>query len=198
MVSWKYTFFDECEPIEMRDPLAEVLGAVEEGEVLEYGYGDVVRMAGHSCPTVSGAFIVTRRALRELYGDETPVRGDVKVTLKGGPTRGGYGPMSQVISLITGACGEEGFGGLRGFSSRRNLLLFDREDLQRNAFVFERVDTGERVEVVYDPSGLPADLEMNVLLGKVLEDSASEVERERFHDQWQGCVREVLEARKPN
>lgn len=197
MVTWKYGFFDEVEPVEMRDPLSEVLGAVEEGEVLEYGYGDVVRMAGHSCPTVSGAFRVARAALDALYGEgEVPVRGEVRVTVKGGPTDGGYGPMSQVISFITGACGPEGFGGLRGFSSRRDLLVFDRDDLRKGTFVFERIDTGDAVEVVFDPSSVKADPEMYGLLDRVVGGDASREERDRFHDLWQDRVRRVLEAER--
>jgi len=206
MVEWRYDFFEELEPIRMRDPLTEVLGAVAEGETLDYGYDDIVKMAGHSCPTVSGAFRVTKRALEELYGDKTPVRSQVKVTLKGGPEDGGYGPMSQVISLITGACGDEGFGGLSGFSSRKNLLIFDRDDLKRNTFVFERIDTGDTVEVKYDPRSIPGDPKMNTLLGKILRDEASKDEKAEFREMWQGRVRkvltaddsEILEVRKPN
>lgn len=33
----------------MYDPLAEFLGAAE-GGLIEYGYADAVKLAGHSCP----------------------------------------------------------------------------------------------------------------------------------------------------
>ncbi len=45
-------FFDEVPRISLYDPLAEFLGATE-GGILEYGYFDAVRLAGHSCPTVA-------------------------------------------------------------------------------------------------------------------------------------------------
>lgn len=194
MPMWKYDFFDRVEPIEMRDSLSEVLGAVGEGGTLEYGYGDAVKTAGHSCPTVAGAFRVTAAALDELYGDEVPERGGVRVTLKGGPEDGGYGPMSQVISLITGACGLEGFDGLGGYSVRKGLLVFDQEDLQRNTFVFERIGTGDEVVVRYDPGSVEPDPEVRELLKPVLRGDASSEERERFHDLWQDRVRRILEA----
>mgnify|MGYP003492414693 FL=1 len=45
----------------MRDPLAELLGAAEGGR-LEYTYADAVKLTGHSCPTVAGAWLATRQA----------------------------------------------------------------------------------------------------------------------------------------
>ena len=47
-------FFDEVPSISLYDPLAEFLGAAEDG-ILQYGYVDAVRLAGHSCPTVASA-----------------------------------------------------------------------------------------------------------------------------------------------
>ncbi len=72
-------------PILMREPLAETLGALESAGVVEYGFVDVVKMAGHACPTVSAAYLVCQLALDELYGSEMPVRGDISVTVYGGP-----------------------------------------------------------------------------------------------------------------
>ena len=43
----------------MRDPLARFLGAAEDG-VIEYTYADTVKLAGHSCPTVASAYLMTR------------------------------------------------------------------------------------------------------------------------------------------
>ena len=52
-------FFDKVPPIVIADPLAEFLGATE-GGLLEYRYVDAVKLAGHSCPTVAGAWLMTR------------------------------------------------------------------------------------------------------------------------------------------
>ncbi|NMQ29678.1 hypothetical protein E4Q23_19010 [Candidatus Accumulibacter phosphatis] len=46
--------FQSAPRITVRDPLARFLGAAEEG-VIEYGYGDAVKLAGHSCPTLVSA-----------------------------------------------------------------------------------------------------------------------------------------------
>lgn len=45
-------FFADIPKIVMRDPLAALLGAAQDG-VIEYAYLDAVKLAGHSCPTVA-------------------------------------------------------------------------------------------------------------------------------------------------
>ena len=75
-------FFDAVPRIRVRDPLAQFLGAAAEG-VFEYGYVDAVKLAGHSCPTVAAAYLLTRAALRALYPDALPERGGVRVELQG-------------------------------------------------------------------------------------------------------------------
>jgi len=71
-------FYDAVESIKVVDPLSNVLGAFEAGEY-EFNYLDVVKSAGHSCPTVAGAYIITQAALNVLYPNERAVRGNIKV-----------------------------------------------------------------------------------------------------------------------
>ena len=73
-------FFDAVPPIVVVDPLAEALGAVEDG-IVEYRYADAVKLAGHSCPTVACTWLMTRRALQTLYPAALPRRGDMRVEL---------------------------------------------------------------------------------------------------------------------
>ena len=49
----------------MHDRLAEFLGAAD-GGVIEYRYVDAVKLAGHSCPTVAGAYLLTSKVLSGL------------------------------------------------------------------------------------------------------------------------------------
>ena len=42
-------FFDDVPPIVLRDPLAEIPGAAENG-LIEYRFADAGGLAGHSCP----------------------------------------------------------------------------------------------------------------------------------------------------
>jgi formylmethanofuran dehydrogenase subunit E len=189
---WRQGFFDRVEPIRLADPLSYVLGSQKEGATFVFKYSDAVKLAGHSCPAVSGAYKLTARALTALYQDKLPVRGGVRVLIKGGPEQLAYGPQSQVISLITGAAGEAGFKGLRGLFSRNKKLVFDTEDFQFNTFIFQREDTGKTVKVVYNPDKVPVDPEINRLMPLVLDGTASEEEKDRFIALWQGKVKKIL------
>ena len=71
-------FFKTIETIKVQDPLSQVLGAFSDGEY-EFSYLDVVKSAGHSCPTVAGAYLITLEALKALYKDQRAIRGDIKV-----------------------------------------------------------------------------------------------------------------------
>ena len=49
-------FLYDVKPIKFKEPLAETLGAFkEDGPDLEYTFIEAVKMAGHACPTVTGA-----------------------------------------------------------------------------------------------------------------------------------------------
>lgn len=190
---WRQGFFDEVEPIRLREPLAHILGAQDESEPFVINYTDAVLVAGHSCPAVSGAYKVTQKALKALYGDELPVRGEIRVLIKGGPGDLAYGPQSHVISLITGAAGATGFKGLGGRYGRNGRLYFDSNDVEFNAFIFQREDTGKAVKVVYNPQALPpGDPRMNDLVPLVLRGVATREQKDLFAALWQGNVRRIL------
>lgn len=200
---WKQNFFDNVESIALNDPLSWILGAQDEGEPFVFTYKDTVKMAGHSCPAVSSAYKVTALALKALYGDETPVRGDIRVTIKGTLDHLAYGPQSQVFTFITGASGATGFKGLQGKYSRKDLLSFDG-DFQFCTYIFERADnsksTGKTrdgfqnktVKVTYDPTKLTEDPKLGEVMPKVMNDSASTEEREEFQALWQAKVKSIL------
>ena len=190
--AWLQDFYKDVAPIRLKDPLSHVLGAQSEDEVFVFHFTDAVQLAGHSCPAVSGAYKITEKALKALYGKETPVRGEIKVLVKGGPTDLAYGPQAQVISLITGACGVTGFKGLGGRYSRNGKLFFDKKDVQFNTFIFQREDTGKTVLVTYSPQTLPQDPRMNELVPKVLKGTATKKEKDLFISLWQGNVRRIL------
>ncbi|MBI5562272.1 MAG: hypothetical protein HY894_05385 [Deltaproteobacteria bacterium] len=189
---WRQDFFELVEPIRLKDPLAYILGAQRDGEPFVFNYTDAVMCAGHSCPAVSGAYKVTAKALAALYGDQLPVRGEIKVLIKGGPTDLAYGPQAQVISFITGASGVTGFRGLGGAHGRNNKLAFDAKDVQFNRYIFQREDNGKAVRVLYNPQALPQDARMNDLVPLVLRGIASTEEKDLFISIWQGNVRKIL------
>src|SRR4030066_2594028 len=116
-------FFDAVPKISLYDPLAEFLGATE-GGILQYGYFDAVRLAGHSCPTVASAYWATCKALDFLYPDAMPVRGDIRVEFRQDSTSGVTGVIANVVSMLTGATADTGFKGIAGRFSRCDRLFF--------------------------------------------------------------------------
>lgn len=182
-------FFDNARKITVHDPLAELLGAADKG-LIEYSYTDVVKLAGHSCPTVAGAYLMTLKALKVLYGNDIPERGGVRVQFRDGPQSGVTGVIANVVSLITGATSDTGFKGLAGQHDRRNLLFFNMPIT--GEICFQRVDTGASVIVAYHPEIVPSSPGGMQLLQKLLSGVAREDEKHRFADIWQGRVEQIL------
>lgn len=189
---WKQHFYDEVEPIELKEPLAVFLGAIEEKGSFIFTYTDAIKLAGHSCPAVSGAYKITQKALKALYGDETPVRGEISVRVLGSVDHGANGPISQVISLITGAAPETGFVGLGQNFIRKNKLVFDEKNEEANTFVFTRDDNQKTVKITYHPERIPQDENMSGLFTKCIVGTATLKQKERFKEIWQDRVRTVL------
>lgn len=182
-------FFSRIPTITLRDPLAELLGAADEGQI-EYSFADAVRLAGHSCPTVAGAWLMSCRALRTLYGSETPVRGDVAVALHERLDTGVAGVIASIATLLTGAAGDGGFKGLGGQYVRRGLLSFGAAEVV--GMRFTRLDTGAAVDAIFRPQGVAADPRLGELLPLVISGSASGGERELFGKLWQDRVKRLL------
>jgi hypothetical protein len=190
-------FLDQVEQIKMKDPLAVALGAMDKEEPFVYGYEDAVKTAGHSCPAVSGAYRLTLIALKHLHGDEIPVRGNIKVTFRGDIGYKVNGPISQVVTLITGAAGESGFHGLGGGKfNRYNLLTFD-ENSEAPAgavcsAIFERIDNGKSVEVSYNNSMLPANPKMGELMPLSVSGTGTDEQIKEFGKLWHERIKVVL------
>ena len=182
-------FFARIPAITLRDPLAELLGAAE-GGLIEYHFADAVRLAGHSCPTVAGAWLMTVRALRALYGEEVPVRGDLRVALGETSDSGVAGVIASIAGLLTGAAGDGGFKGLGGRYGRRNLLRFGVAGV--GGLAFTRLDTNVAVDCILRLETVPADPRLGGLLGAILGGTADNSARRLFGELWQARVRRIL------
>ena len=180
-------FFDNVEKIKVYDPLAEFLGSFEKG-IIEYSFVDIVKATGHGCVTVAGAYLVTLTALKQLYKEELPERGKVKVELPQNANEGTQGVIASVITHITGATYDRGFKGLNGRFSRTNLLFFNC-DIPSFAR-FTRIDTEKSVDVFYFPQKL---VSPGNVLGKMLSLSPSDKEFKKYQNQWLEIVKTVLE-----
>lgn len=183
------TFFDAAPVIELYDPLSEFLGASSDGSI-EYRYADVVRFAGHSCPTVACAFLMTRAGLNALYPDALPRRGELRVEMRERASDGVSGVVAGVAGFITGAAQEGGFKGIGGRFKRRGLLEFGVA--MRAEMRFTRTDNGEAVELEADASVAPPDPQLGFLLPACVNGTAGASDAERFRTSWQARVRALL------
>ena len=182
-------FFDVIPGISLYDPLSEFLGA-SEGGVLQYGYLDAVRLAGHSCPTVASAYWSTCKALAFLYADTLPVRGDIKVEFSQGSTSGVTGVIANVVSMLTGAMSENGFKGIGGHFDRRNKLFFTVN--MPGEIRFTRLDTKQSVTVASNLQHVPASPRVPMLLANCINNTATQEEITEFRQLWQERVRSIL------
>ena len=182
-------FFDQVEPIQLEDPLSNFLGAFEEG-LMEITYLDCVKLAGHSCPTVAGAYLMAKKGLAALYGNELPRRGSIRVSLHENEAEGVTGVIGNVIAFIAGANGIGGFKGIGGHFARNNLLHYDVP--MEGEVTLTRTDTNHSVTLNYNPSIIPADPAMQPLMGKSLQGLASAGERKKFGQLWQARVEKIL------
>jgi len=182
-------FYTKVETIKLYDPLSDFLGAFHDG-IIEIHYIDCVKLAGHSCPTVAGAYLITLQGLKALYPDTLPQRGSIQVCIKEDRTNGVTGVIGNIISFITGASDEAGFKGIEGNFSRNNLLTYNEPII--GEIKFTRMDTAESVIVSYDPLCIPPDEQMKPLMIKTLQEIASDEEKQTFQTLWQKRVENIL------
>ena len=183
-------FYDEVEPIKVVDNLSALLGTFENGEY-QFCYKDVVKSAGHSCPTVAGAYIMTHFALKALYGESRAVRGDVFVEFKEDLEDGVAGVIANVISQITGATDKSGFKGLGGKFARHSLMSFNADI--SSSVRFTRVDNEKSVDVFYDISKIKPSPKMQPLMQKIMKGDATIDEKKEFGLLWQDRVERIFQ-----
>lgn len=139
--------------IRIHEPLSQHLGGPPETIDFELSLLDCARLSGHLCPTITGAFLMTKAAVEALFPDtKACVRGLLEVELASQADEGVTGPISHVMSYITGAWDHSGFKGLQGgLHSRKYLMRFGSGVCAKGQARFTRVDTRASVVVSYHP-----------------------------------------------
>ncbi|CAH1668868.1 conserved hypothetical protein [Hyphomicrobiales bacterium] len=185
------SFFSEAPRLKVRDPLSAFLGASEDG-VLNYSYEDAVRLAGHSCPAVAGAYLMVIGGLAYLYDEDLPERGGIEVFMRSERDQGTTGVLASVATLLTGAAAETGFHGIgpaRRFA-RRGMLHFGAEI--EGVMALRRRDTGAGVVVDIDTGAVPHAAEMAAVMPLAISGEADAAASAGFAALWQDRVRRML------
>lgn len=151
-----------------------------------------MRLCGHSCPTVAGAYLMVIK-VKALYGEELPERGGIEAAMQGTRDEGTVGVTASVVQLLTGAAPETGFGGIgmQGRFARRNLLSFGAGEIN-GTLTLRRKDNGKTVAVSLNAALQPFAPQMRDIMPKAVGGSASAKELERFGQLWQARVKAFL------
>ncbi len=182
-------FFDTIETITMQDALSNFLGTFEDG-IVEFSYLDVVKSAGHSCPTVAGAYLMAQMGLKALYLGEIPQRGEIFVSFSEDCAEGVAGVIANVFTQITGATEKFGFKGIGGNFVRHDLMKFN--DIISSSVKLQRLDTGKSIEVVYNPSVINTNSLQSQLMEKILKKTATQDDKILFGKIWQEKVADIF------
>lgn len=181
-------FFEEIEKIALYDDLAKFLGLNDDG-VIEFSYLDIAKSAGHSCATVAGAYLSGLKGLQALYGQELPQRGYIMVEIRRGTTDENAGVVGSVLSIITGATNDYGFGGIpNGKYNRRGLLLFNADI--KSDICMTRLDTGAKIYIDYLPHKIVKPME---ILMSAIKPDAKEEDIESFPKRFQDMVKMIFD-----
>jgi len=139
---------------------------------------------------VAGAWLMTVRGLRALYGSAIPARGNIAVALHENLDSGVAGVIASIATLLTGAAGDGGFKGLGGRHVRRGLLKFG---LAGSAgMTLTRLDTNASVNCTFRPNLVLADPRLGELLPGVVHGTATAMEMRLFVELWQDRVKRIL------
>lgn len=165
--------------INIKEPFAQFLEADKEEFEFQISLLDVVRFAGHACPAMIGAFLISQRAIAELYPESlTLVRGDIKIEINAPVELGATGPISNVFSMIFGAWEKSGFGGLQGNFKRRDLLSYNVKDVPFGNYRFTRIQTGKSIVIAYNAS---------------LANIKGEADAATFQEMWRVKIKNIIE-----
>ena len=184
-------FFDQVEPLRLFDPLADFLGALEDGQI-EITYLDLVKFAGHSCPTIAGVYLMAKLGLEQLFED-LPTRGEIEVHIKGPKSEGVNGVIGNTLAYICGVSDEAGFKGIGGKFDRSNKLFYNAPIQEEVAL--RRSDTGMKVELSYDPSIVPPEPKMKELMQKLITGQGGPEDKKEFGQLWQKRVEKILTSK---
>ena len=182
------SFFDEIETLILKDELAKFLGVNSDG-IIEITYLDIVKVAGHSCGTVAGAYLIALKGLKALYKHEIPQRGEIKVEIKKATSEDNAGVVGFVLSNITGATTDYGFGGIPGNKFNRRNLLFYNAPINTDVR-FTRLDNGKQIGINYHPYKVVNP--MQILMSAIGPDATPELKK-TFPERFQKMVKTIFD-----
>lgn len=181
-------FYGQAPTIEVKDPMSALVGSLPEWQTLTLHLTDVALYTGHVCPGIASGYMLTKKALKALYPNSTPERGQICVAAMA-PS-----DLLDVASYITGA---------RAFYGRDEINAFDLaidptlkpKRPGKFVMVFQRKDNGKAVKAVFNkfklmPKGKAKGIK--AFLQKMLQGKVSKKEKEQKWAKIQSMVKRIL------
>jgi hypothetical protein len=182
-------YYEQVEKIKIYDPLSRTLGSLEDG-IIEFSFIDLVKVAGHGCPTVGGAYLMAAAGLKYLYQNDLPCRGKIELHLRTSKEIKTTGVIANIIGTIIGASDEGGFKGLGGLYARNNLVKFNQTF--DGDILLKRIDNGKSVSISYHPEIVPGNPNTSKLLSKILEQESTISEEIEFQKYWNERLEKIM------
>lgn len=187
---WTQDHISVVPPMMFKDPFLELLG--QTNKPIPYLYSEVVKLAGHSCGATAGAWNMTEKAMKALYPEGLPVRGQIKITAPGPADEWFVGVFGEIFTYLTGAAPESGFPGAEfGEDYNRRYLLTYKDEASgtpppQMEWIFERTDTGKKVGVKFDVMKVmpPATPDRQEMSGKLVRGEATPEEAADWIKYW--------------
>lgn len=181
-------FFDSIEKIVLKDELLIFLW-VNNDWLIDFSYKDIVKTAGHSCWTVAWAYLIAQKWLKELFWNENPNRGKIKVEIKKAPTDDNAWVIWCVLSNITWATTNYWFWGISTWEFNRRNTLFYNVDIESDVKLTDLI-TWKSVEINYRPWRIVNP--MKILKSAIWPD-ATELDKKTFPIKFQAMVKTIFE-----
>ncbi len=146
---WKKEIYKKAGTIEFTEPELFEHGTTENiaKSIIYFDVYDVIKLRGHICPGSLAGFLMTKKAMKKLYPDSLPVRGNMEIKASS-PS----GPVD--IAVILTRSGEH------ALLTPKPHDFFDTS-LKSNkglVIVFKRKDTGKSVKATFEKPKVIASL----------------------------------------
>jgi hypothetical protein len=198
---WTQDYIVKVPPIMMYEPFYKIFGQTT--KPVPYRYEEAVKISGHSCGAIAGAWTIVRKGLEALYPDEIPVRGQIVIYVPGAEDQWHLGVFGEVMTYVTGAAPITGFTGSEfgredDIFMRRNKMIFTEKTTPTEKWemewIFERTDTKKRVGVIFDVRKIkPSASKARIAMGaKIAKGEATPAEAKDYIEYWNGRVKHIF------
>ena len=173
--------------IKIYDQLMEKYGFPNKA-LMKIDLRDIAKLSGHICGGTSNGFMMTKLALKSLYGNqEIPLRGDIKLTSNS------KSEPAKVAAYIIGATDQSHYEVPATWIIDESIGMVPGSV----AFIFERISTGKKVKLEWDKAGtlqehtgdLPRFKQIKLA---TIHGCASDDEAEEFHELLKSFVTKVV------